>query len=511
MRRRIRSSILVALCATVLSGCFGAPAPIESATAPVAALPAPADPLPLDELGAFSGIAAMNAGSNCTGTLIDTGVPAGPAYVLTNGHCVGDVGRSPQQTTLDEPWSGTAEFLRAKGNLGATRAVEVVQLAYSTMRLTDTAIVRLEGTLGDLEQLGIRPVRISATEPSAGVGVVNVGVPVQNLDHDEWVLRRGACTLGAQHAVIEFHWLWRGVWSNDCPGIIQGSSGSPLLALDADGAPSRIVGLINTTTGGVSAAQGGACWLNRPCELTTTGARFVEGTSYAQSVAGIDACFDTTTGVFATGGACPLPVSDIWTENGSGGSFRGGSLPDATGGLPQVRLVGRSQGQARTALVPLGDGTACEDPATYQGAQAVALPAAGEPWEQKATPQAVALPEVEGRYALCAVRGTDYEGAATVLFEVDRTPPLQPAGAVVEDVGESVIVVPTLDPPELAAPRFTWGPKGTVACDDPSAFQDFFIVPLTIPHDELPATYCVYAMDSAGNATPVTRIEIPRP
>jgi len=231
------------------------------------------------------------------------------------------------------------------------------------MRQTDTAIVRLKPTLGELEGLGIKPVAITAAEPASEAKVTNIGVPVQDLAPEEWVMRRGDCTLGAQHTVLEGRWLWSGVWSNDCPGIIQGSSGSPLLTVGSDGKPSAIVAMINTTTWGGTAANGGMCTINHPCEVTADGVKLVEKTSYAQSVAGVGKCFDAA-GRFALGGGCPLPTSSVWAESG-GGSFRGGDLPNAAGSLPITSLVGRTAGTVRTALVPLGDATACTKAATY--------------------------------------------------------------------------------------------------------------------------------------------------
>lgn len=498
---------------TLLAGCTGpAPVPTDSPTpsAPPAPapLPEPAEPLPIEQLARFSSVASLNAGSNCTGTLIDTGVPTGPAYLLTNGHCVGDVGRAAQTTTIEHEWFGTATFLLAEGNQDNTLDVEVVQLAYSTMRHTDTAIVRLDTTLGELEQLGLRPVPITANEPAEGAAVVNVGVPSQDLAQDDWVMRRGECTLGSQHTLIEFTWLWFGVWSNDCPGIIQGSSGSPLFTLDADGRPAEIVAMINTTTGGSRLSDGGACFLNRPCEVTADGATMVEDTSYAQSVAGLSGCF-TAEGNFALGQSCPLPVSSIWNET-SGGSFRGGDLPDANGRMADVSLVGRTAGPARTVLVPLGDGTACLRPETYASAADTVVPQAGAEWELKGEPLPVQLPEIEGHYVLCAVAGEDYAGAASVLFEVDRTPPIFPATAEVEDIGDGTVIIrPHLNPPELATFRFTWGDPKTVDCEDTAGFQDFMIVPVTLTAEDRPASYCLYGMDGAGNATDITRIEIP--
>jgi len=251
------------------------------------------------------------------------------------------------------------------------------------------------------------------------------------------------------------------------------------------------------------------CTINHPCEVTADGVTLAAKTSYAQSVAGLSRCFDAT-GEFTLGGGCPLPTSSVWAETG-GGSFRGGDLPNSTGSLPVVSLVGRSAGTVRTALVPLGDGTACTKAATYAHAASKPLPKAGEDWDRTGVEVPVTLPETEGRFLLCAAQGSDYAGAASIAFEVDRTPPIFPASADVEDVGGGTVVVrPHLIPPEISTVRFTWGTPGKVDCDDTSTFQDFFIVPLTLEPSDLPATYCVYGLDAAGNTTPVTRIEIPK-
>lgn len=511
-----RGIVVAVVAALLLSGCTPEPdptptMPLETETPPAASHVT--DPLPLADLAAFSGVVMLNAGSNCTGTLIDTGVPAGPAYVLTNGHCVGDVGRPAQQTILNEPWWGTATFLRAEGNLESTYEVEVTELAYSTMRHTDTAVVRLDSTLGDLQALGFHALTITASEPASGAAVVNVGVPVRDLDEDQWVMRRGECTLGSQHTLIEFFWLWFDVWSNDCPGIVAGSSGSPLMSVDASGAPIQIVGVINTTS--ADAGPFGPCFINHPCQVTVAGADMVPDVSYAQSAAGIGLCFDGQTGVFGVGEACPLPVSNVWALDG-GGAFRGGGLPDATGGLPEVLVSGAPSAepsQVRTALVPLGDGTSCVEAETYTGAVPVGLTISlDDPWGAAAPRLTADLPEVEGRYMLCIVRDEAYAAAASVLFEVDRTPPTIAANASYEDIGGGTVIVrPYLMPPEIANVRFTWGTPGSADCTDTASFQEFFIVPLTLQGNDLPATYCIYGMDSAGNTTPVTTIDVPRP
>ncbi|AYF99139.1 trypsin-like serine peptidase [Protaetiibacter intestinalis] len=507
MRAPVVSGVILVAAVLLLAGCTAPPAPEPE---PDWGLSQVADPLPLEQLAAFSGVVMLNTDADCTGTLVDTGVPDGPAWVLTNGHCAGDLGRFDQQTTIGAAGVGHAVFLRAAGNLDATYSRDVVEVGYSTMRFTDTALVRLEGTLGELQALGLRAVPIADDEPAPGDEVVNVGVPVQHLDEDDRVLRRGECTLGEQQTLIEGSWTWFGAWANDCPGIVQGSSGSPLLRLASDGTPEAIVAVINTTTAGASRDIGGPCFLQQPCEMHDGEARLVVDTSYAQSVAGIGRCLDAATGELTFGEGCPLPRGDVWVEFG-GGPFRGGDLPDGVGRLPRVSLIGEEAGTVRTALVPFGDGRACLDPETYAGAEQHDLPQAGERWEVVGLELPVTLPEVEGRYHLCAVRGEAYDRAAAVLFEVDRTPPRYPASAeVLRGDDGSVFVQPHFNPPEIGSVRFTWGPKGEVDCTDTAAFEDFLIVPVAIAPDELPATYCLYGMDFAGNPSEVTVIDIPR-
>jgi len=510
VRKRTRAGWLL-IAVVALASCTAEPpepGPSSPSSQEDSTLASQAHPLPLEEVAAFGAVATINAGSNCTGTLVDTRVAAGPAYVLTAGRCVGDLSRPAQATTLGGEGAGTAEFFRAEGNLGATVTVDVAEIAYSTMRSTDTAIVRLNATLGELEALGVRPIPITDREPGSGDDVVNVSVPVQDLEPDAWVMRRAGCSLGDQHTLIESPWLWFAVWSNDCPGIVHGSSGSPLFTVDRDGDPGEIVAMISTTSSGVIAADGGACWAGRPCQVTDAGPVMVEETSYAQSVAGIGRCFDATTGGLTVAGTCPLVLSDVWVEEG-GGPFQGDAQPDASGRLPEASFVGTSVGILRTVLVPLKDGAECGRKETYVDSAARVLPRVGEPWEAVGVLIAVDLPVEEGFYLLCGVRAEAYGSAASVIFEVDRTPPVLDAGAKVERLEDgSVVVRPYLHPPELSTVRFTWGAMGTVDCEDTAAFQDSSLAPLTIHADDLPAEYCIYGRDVAGNATPVTTIDI---
>ena len=504
---------VLAFAACTTCGCVAdptTPQPTSTGSSEDSNAPLPGEPLPAEEIEEFGAVAALNAGSACSGTLIDTGVPQGPAYVLTDGRCVGGLGRPPQSTAVGLEWSGTAEFLRAAETPDRAIPLEVVELTYATMRHAAIGIVRLNATLADAEALGIGVLPIADEQPRSGDEVASIGVPVIGLEPDAQVLRRADCTLGSQHSLIESFWLFLDAFSTDCDGVLAGSSGSPLVHLDEDGRPVEVVAMITASTSGASRSDAGACAVNRPCELTEAGAVPVGRTDYAQSVAGIGRCFDPSTGLFTLGEACPLRMSDVWAERG-GGVFRPGQLPDSAGRLPEASFVGESVGVLSTALVPIGDGTVCADKETYADADTHLLPRAGQPWEAVGVIVAPELPGAEGHYLLCAVSGERYDSAASVIFEVDRTPPTVAAGAEVERLdGGGVAVRPLLSPPELAAVRYTWAAPDTVDCDDLDAFQEFSVAPLIIAAADLPAVYCIYGLDAAGNRTPVTSIDIPR-
>lgn len=513
MRKRTRVAVVL-LCAAALAGCtVDAPEPDATATeSPDAAAPVTgAEPVPAEDIGLFGGIGALGGAADCTGTLIDTGAGERPAYLLTAGRCVGGTGRSPQSTTLGAEWVGAAEFLRLEGSAAATVDVDVVEIAYSTMRHVDLAIVRLDADLGELESLGLHALPIADRQPAAADAVVVAGVAPADPGSEAGTLHRDDCRLGTRHTVIESSWIWFDVWSVDCPRIEQGFTGSPLLSVDSRGRPREIVAVGSTTAVEVAPADGGACALGRPCELSGDGTARMEPVTFAQSVAGLNRCFDPSTGEFSPDPPCPLPMSDVWAEDG-GGVFRGGDTTDARGRSPDVSVVGESVSVVRTTLVPIGDGTACLDKSTYVESAAQLLPQAGEPWELVGTIVPVVLPESEGFFLLCAVRSEGYDRAASVVFQVDRTPPVVAADAVVERLDDGGVVVrPLLDPPEIAAVRFGWGAPGAIDCDDPETLVDYFLAPLVIEVAELPAIYCIYGMDAAGNRTPVSRIDLPPP
>ena len=190
-------------------------------------------------------------------------------------------------------------------------------------------------------------------------------------------------------------------------------------------------------------------------------------------------------------------------------------MPDATGTPPHVNLsanpaLGASQ-SVRTALRTLEDPQVCQLPETYEGAETLSVPATEGIWEE-GLPVPVTLPEEEGFYAFCAVAGEDYQGAATVIFEVDRTPPAFDPVVEVEptpDDPNTLTVLPVIDPPEIAIIRQAWVP-GDGECPAREDFQMSMGMLEFVEENDRPKTYCAYGLDSAGNESGIVRVFLPK-
>ena len=191
--------------------------------------------------------------------------------------CAGSLVTGPNEVLVDQWASGAATFGLFVDNPEAPQSVPVVGVPYSTMKGLDIAVVELGISLGDARGLGLAPLAIDPAPPSSGDAVTNVAIPAQGLAPSDWVLRRGQCTLGTTVDLLELVWHFDGSWSNDCPGVRGGSSGSPVL-----GADGSIVGVVNTTTAGADPV--GDCHLDKPCERTKDGTVSVPDRSYAVPV-----------------------------------------------------------------------------------------------------------------------------------------------------------------------------------------------------------------------------------
>lgn len=506
---RIRSRWAIALGATVLlatAGCTASGLPEQDLPAVekmTFALPEPATPLKASEADEYSGVARIQITSNCTGTLLDTGVDAGPAYLVTNGHCAGGWTSDANGVVIDGEFEGTADFHALAGALDKVDTLTVTSVPYSTMKRYDIAIAELEGTLGEAKARGLKALPFSHDGPAEGDAVVNIGAPVQNLAEDENVLRRGECTLGNQTDLIEFNWYWQDSWSNDCPGIIQGSSGSPLIA---DG---EIVALINTTTEG-GFVKGGNCYMSNPCELGESGPVTVDQRSYAVSVAGVYTCFDDT-GTFALTEACPLARGGIHSTGRQAPIVSLDSVVAADPDTGAFSLLSDEPTTAIKSIVPADSSRGCLDPDNYGTASLTLLPDTSgndDPWDVQGAEVRIELPQKEGIYFFCVADIDTPTEPAVFVVHVDDTPPVFGVNITADRTEEGVVIIPMFIIPELADFRLKDGPLGTVDCDDRSGYTNFMRIPRFIPADELPVTYCVLAADMAGNEAPIAEFTV---
>jgi V8-like Glu-specific endopeptidase len=415
----------------------------------------------------------------CSGSVFDSGGTAdAPAYVLTAGHCI-DPDYSPHRVTLEgkagHVGSATANGFRDTSD--AAIELPVAALEYSTMHIVDAAILRLDTTVDQVRQLGIRPFSLAQRAPRRGADMVIAGHP------NSGPLRVAHCQRGASTWVAEDVFWFSGV-DNTCPGIAPGSSGSPVL--DADGA---LWGVLSTASG-----QAGPCTLDNPCDLSQPGLVNPEQQhNYGPDLSGLGGCFEE--GSFdVTLEACPLPpvsAPNLPTKP---------RYARSTQAEPGQWKVDLSQLEAPYYRYLVGDAhaTRCDDLEHYS--VPLALTEAGT--------IDVRLPKQEGMQLLCVQPSQDglsfgkWQSAAALLMQVDNTPPPPPYIGMFVEAG-TVTVQPDTFEPDSARIYYRLQPENEHDCawhGDELAFDGDLRVPAK-PRQ----TLCVTGEDSAGNRSEPTR------
>lgn len=435
----------------------------------------------------YNGIGRAVVPSSCTATLLDVGGgDAAPAYALTAGHCTlwWESDRSFEGRALDAP--GEVIFRFFTDTVDAQVSVPVTTVAFSSMRGTDLAILRLDTTVGALRAQGIEGLRVASVLPDAPI--TNVGAPLATATDDEEHLRLGRCALGDKSTLVEWEWLWPGVRAHDCPDIRTGSSGSPLL----DGSDA-ILAIVNTTS---EEPPHAICHLGRPCEIEETGPTTHDGRSYAIPVAGLAGCFPA--GVLDLGAVgCPLASGPVISSVRESARYE---RPSPTNTTIRVTL---SEADAlthyRSKSGPI-ETTSCTDDEGY----GLARPIAAAPLLE------VPLPAADGLTVVC-IRGGISESviqepthAVAWIVASDSTPPALPL-PVWHDAPEADSVVFHVDVqnPTYASFDQKSGPVATTDCDDPAgySFVNVRFGHFTVPSAGGPTRVCVTASDFADNVS----------
>ena len=235
----------------------------------------------------------VDGGMHCTGSLIDTrnneGL-AGPAYVLTSGHCTHP--ELSNEFIVEQPATGKVTFNYFKDTEQQQKTYAVVTNNWSTLRGQDVSIIQLDRTLGQLINDGIKPLKLAAQALEPNSDVLIVGAPLAGS------VQRMACKQDQQAAILEGPWRWLNQTSNRCLDVVSGISGSPVL----DRFTNEIVGIVGTTTRGSGEHL---CSTGAPCEISEGKVSKRVDTNYASPAQGLAACFHD--GAFSPGQAsCPL-------------------------------------------------------------------------------------------------------------------------------------------------------------------------------------------------------------
>jgi len=418
-----------------------------------------------------------------------------PAYVLTNGHCAQDWDASAVFLNTQSPGHSVRFNLFQNTTQTDQVTIPVKQIAYSTMKGTDLAIAELQATVRQLIDKGITPLPIAKAMPTAGTAIRIVGVPVNGIPQEEWVLRQISGTQGRKTDLIEFIWTWWDMYANHAPGIVGGYSGSPVLTTYKEG----VFGLINTTTLGGSSP----CYLGYPCELTNQGATPKEQTNYALSVLSVPGCFNASGQFDLTQPTCTLDKGQNVVLEGYPLGAYNPALPGRNG-RPQQSLWNTSvSGYAyyRYKIGPVGTVNPREV-GGYSGVMATAT-----------KPVILdSLPRAAGHYVLSVIGGNtatfdaswQQPGQATLArVEVDtQGPTLEPQIDRV-DFGDSYRITLVFSPPELSSYYYKLGKPEETNAADPQGYRSYLRIPITVNKDELPLKLCVYGTDVAGNPTKI--------
>lgn len=237
----------------------------------------------------FEGIVKL---SNCSGSVIRfPGQPvSSPAYVLTNGHCLGGPLMKPGQVFSNQP---TVRRMMVSDKEKNFTPVMARKLLYATMTSTDAAIYELQETYAVLAERGIEPFELDSQRPI-------VGLPI-DIVSGYW--ERGyRCHIAANVFELREHtYVFTDSirYSDEGCKIIGGTSGSPVIAKDT-----RVVVAVNNTAN----ESGNRCTLNNPCEVDDEGnvSVFVK-TGYGQQTYMFHSCLTVDFQIDLNKEGCSLP------------------------------------------------------------------------------------------------------------------------------------------------------------------------------------------------------------
>jgi len=351
----------------------------------------------------LSGVASLG---NCTATLLRTSQdPAAPAYLLSAARCLTPAINTDYvfEVHVDAPLLITLPIVfgfSAPPAPAQPAVATATRIAYATMKGVDLALIELNRTVGQLQELGIEPLSLAQAAPGPAAPIEMVGQAFEHEAPEQQPggpqpspvtrnLRRARCVEGSRRpTVVEQLGYFYDLHSNACAALGAGTVGSPVL--DQNG---RVYGVFDMRFTPGEHRQ--PCYLNYPCEVGGSPEREVPDSNYVADATIFAGCFDAK-------GRFDLAAGDCKLDAGAGSEL--GSEPRiaaATYGEPPLPNAWNQQFPTASDTqyrykVGAAQSVDCRSPEGYSEP----LPIDGGALKQ------LPLPSKEGLYALCILTGT---------------------------------------------------------------------------------------------------------
>lgn len=375
-------------------------------------------------------------------------------------------------------------------NSGSIVQISTTRVEYATMQGMDVSLVRLNTTKKEMSDLGIQALQLAESLPNSGEPVSIVGVPTGDDTMQQVSCQHlGLVDIGERFA------SWEAVVKNDCAGIREGFSGSPML--DAAGQVYSVVG--TTTIGAISET----CAMGNPCEVVADrprGAQTCNETNYGAQAVTFKGCFGES-GFDSLLSTCDLKQK-LGTDRLIPSKLVNTPANDPRGNpdlLWQVEVpsgweaVKYKQGAAHS--------TRCEEEAGWSDAIDVAD---GQPLKS------IAIDDREGLYRFCVVGKKasgdfqPFDQSTYFVTYVDNTSPTRIPTIIAGNFGPDS-VEPIFDVPELVDFRYYLPEGETETCpSNTSSYRRYMRFPFQVDLANKHQTpLCLQGSDYASHEGPI--------
>jgi V8-like Glu-specific endopeptidase len=243
----------------------------------------------------YEGIVAL---SNCSGSLIrfENSNDTDKALILSNGHCVpvgfGGGMIKPNTFIANQAVRRSFRFLSPTGG-STSNYVNSTKIVYATMTGTDVSVYELELSYAEIKaKYNVSARVVDSQHPQANEaidilsGYWHKGYSC-TIDGFVYMLKEDAYTSTDSIRYVR----------GGCK-TIHGTSGSPILSANTG----KVIGINNTGND-----NGERCTMDNPCEVSTTGAIYVEkGRSYGQQTYIFYSCLNADRKLDVTVPGCQL-------------------------------------------------------------------------------------------------------------------------------------------------------------------------------------------------------------